>query len=251
MQHIWRILSLVSHYANEAWGNTEILLASLHSAAVRQTCNLFSFLHERTAILRGDAVARWCGNPARHVSLGLMPRSSHQLTATRRLVLCSLSATFPQFPRRWFWPLYLKVTFKRPRLTGRSFVGLVFNEPILLALRGCVWRRLSKRAICIIQWTRIGVRLSHKHAAFYIVSSVSPRSLGCHALVLMFSVVLPDCLFKSASFWYVEFSKQIFAHNLLNAASFHSDCGCITVFPSQRESSLPVFHFSLPKTCFL
>lgn len=37
-------------------------------------------------------------------------------------------------------------------------------------------------------------------SAFYIVSSFSSHSLSCHPLVLMFSVVLPDCLFKSVSF---------------------------------------------------
>lgn len=47
----------MSHYANEVRWNVEILLAGQHSGAVRQTCNLFSFLHERMAILCGDAVA--------------------------------------------------------------------------------------------------------------------------------------------------------------------------------------------------
>lgn len=104
MQPVWRILLLVSHYANEARWNREILLAGQHSGAVRQICNLFSFLHERMAILVGDAVARWCGNWA-CVCVGLTLCGLRQLTATRRLMVCSLSATFPRFPRRWFWPL--------------------------------------------------------------------------------------------------------------------------------------------------
>lgn len=104
MWPMWRILLLVSHYAYEAWWNGRFYWLATHSRAVRQTCNLFSFLQERIAILCEDAVARWCGNWA-CVCDGLKLCGLRQLTATHRLMVCSLSTTFLRFPRRWAWPL--------------------------------------------------------------------------------------------------------------------------------------------------